>query len=292
MFRSGKDRHGRIKGKRIPLAVLLAALMVVALVGVHRLEERDEAQQLERDHIHTGGRLGEDSLKLTRTLIAEGFAEVDAVDVAATLSHVGSDLLEDLITARLLAEFEQAAPPDARPSTDLVMVAEQLEVGGDGLRGFISLVFQKSVDRDVPLHVTAAGLREHGFEYSVGCELVGQVPCSVDMVVELTLDRQHSDYETWGYTNCRLDTNVAHPGCLTFPDCAEAYALVQTAHHDELRAWETARALGHEPGSAGWEKWTAHAGEAAQSSWEAHGTCVAERYGQGEEAYKALVLPE
>ena len=134
------------------------------------------------------------------------------------------------------------------------------------------------------------GLREHGLEYARGLRTcrTGTVP--VDVVVQLALDRQQADYEQWGYTDCRLDVNAAHPGCLTFAECADEYAAVLAAQDAEMDAWETATALGHEPGSAGWEEWTAATSETALSSWEAHETCIAERYGEGIDAYEALVL--
>ena len=272
-------------------ALPLVLLAVLAVVAVRWLDQVNDAQELERDlRIHTGGSAGEDAYDLAHTLIEAGVSQEDAVDVAAALNYVGGDLRGDLSVARLLAVFEQASHGDARPSTDLMVVAEQLEVDSDGLRGFLNLVIQESIDRQVPVDVMAAGLYEHGFEYAHGCEVVERAPCSVEVVVELTLDRQHSDYERWGYTDCRLDTNVAHPGCLTFPDCADEYAFVHAAQDAEIEAWERARALGHEPGSAGWEEWTGAVSGSAQSSWDAHASCVAERYGEGNDAYKALVL--
>ena len=271
---------------------LLVLLVVFAVVAVYRLEKRDETEQLQPElRIRTGGSADEDARSPTQTVIMEGASQDDAVDVATTLIDVGGDLPGDLSVVRLLTIIEQVSDGDARLSTDLMRVAEQLEVDSDGLRGFLNLVIQESIDRQVPVDVMASGLHEHGFEYAYGCELVEQTPCSVEVVVELTLDRQHSDYERWGDTDCRLDTNVAHPGCLTFPDCAAEYALVRATHEAEIEAWERARALGHEPGSAGWEEWTNAASEIAESSWEAHETCITERYGEGNDAYKALVLP-
>ena len=102
--------------------------------------------------------------------------------------------------------------------------------------------------------------------------------------------RQQADYEQWGHIDCRLHMNAAHPACTTFADCANEYALVLATRDADLDAQNTARALGHEPGSAGWEEWTATTNETALSSWEAHETCIDERYGEGADAYKALVL--
>ena len=104
------------------------------------------------------------------------------------------------------------------------------------------------------------------------------------------LDRQQADYEQWGHVDCGPYINAAHPGCATFADCANEYAAALAAQDAELDAWETAMALGHERGSAGWEEWTAAVDEAAQSTWATHESCIAERYGEGVDAYKALVL--
>lgn len=277
----------RIFRWRMTLFVLLAVLVVASARWTDRV---NDAQELEREvRLRTGG-AGEETLDLARTLIAEGVSEDDAVDVVASMSFVGDGLLEDLGVARLLAVFEQAAPGDARPSSDLLIVAELLEVGRDGLDGFLNLVVQESIYRQVPADVVAAGLYEHGFEYAYGCRVVERASCPVEVAVALTLDRQQADFVKWGRTDCRLRVNVAHPGCLTFADCADEYALVQVTHTAESEAWELARALGHEPGNPGWEEWTSETSEMAESSWEAHETCVIERYGTGEEAYKALVL--
>ena len=276
----------------IPVLVVLAVLAVLAALRLTQsISDADTAEQVEADlRRHTGGGAGEDAYDLAQTLIAEGVPHEEAVDVAAALSYLGGDVLDDLRTARLLAVFEQNAPTDAIPSRDLVRVAEQLEVASDGLWSFLNLVVQESFERETPADVMVEGLREHGLEYATGCELVEQAPCPVDVVVQLALDRQQADYEQWGYTDCRLDANAAHPGCLTFAACADEYAVVLAAQDADLDAWETARALGHEPGSAGWEEWTAATNETAQSSWAAHETCIAERYGEGIDAYKALVL--
>ena len=77
---------------------------------------------------------------------------------------------------------------------------------------------------------------------------------------------------------------------LTFPDCADEYAGVLASQDADMDAMHRATALGYEPGTAGWEKWTAATTETAQSSWDAHETCIAERYGEGLDIYKALVL--
>ena len=182
------------------------------------------------------------------------------------------------------------APADLFPSRDLVMAAEHLEIDGDGLWGFLDLVTQEGIDRQLPPEVLASGLSEHGLEYATSCELVEQRPCPVDVVVHLTLDRQQADYTQWGHVDCRSDNNIAHPGCLTFADCADEHAAALAAEDANFEASETARSLGHEPGSASWDEWTAATNEAALSSWEAHETCVSERYGDGMDAYKALVL--
>ena len=274
----------------MPVLVVLAVLAV--LVALRLAQSIEDTQQLERDlRLHTGGDAGEDVYNLAQTLMTEGVPHEEAVDVAATLSYLGGDVFDDLRAARLLALFEQHAPTDARPSRDLVRVAEQLEVDSDGLWSFLNLVVQESYERETPADVMVEGLREHGLEYATGCELVEQAPCPVDVVVQLALDRQQADYEQWGYTDCRLGANAAHPGCVTFAACADEYAVVLAARDADLDAWDTARALGHEPGSAGWEEWATVTNETAQSSREAHETCITERYGEGfDAAYKALVL--
>ena len=143
----------------------------------------------------------------------------------------------------------------------------------------------------MPVEPLIAGLLEHGPEYAYGCEIVEQRPCPVDVPVHLALDRQQADYEQWGHVDCRSDNNNTHPGCLTFADCADEYAAIHAADEASTdEASETAMSLGHEPGSAGWDEWTAVTNAAVDASWEAHATCVDDRYGNGTDAYKALVL--
>ena len=272
----------------ISALVVLAAL--AALQAADWLQSNEDAQQLERDlRIHTGSEAGEEAFNLAQRLMEEGVPYEEAVDVAATLSYLGGYVLEDLPTARLLAVIEQnASTTEANPSRDIVRVAEQLEVDSEGLWSFLNLVIQESIERQMPADVTVEGLHEHGVEYAFGCELVEREPCPVGVVVELVLDRQQAEYEQFGRIDCRLRTNATHPGCLTFAECAAEYAAVLEAQDTDLDAWETARTLGHEPGSAGWEEWTAATYETFESSWEAHETCITERYGI--DAYKALVL--
>ena len=273
---------------------LISALVVLAALAALRagdwLQSNEDAEQLERDlRIHTESEAGEDAFNLAQRLMEEGVPYEEAVDVAATLSYLGGYVLEDLPTARLLAVIEQnASTTEANPSRDIVRVAEQLEVDSDGLWSFLNLVIEESIERQMPADVAVEGLHEHGVEYAVGCELVKREPCPVDVVVELVLDRQQAEYEQFGRIDCRLRTNAAHPGCLTFAECAAEYAAVLEAQDTDLDALETAEALGHEPGSAGWEEWTAATYETFESSWEAHETCITERYGI--DAYKALVL--
>ena len=275
------------------LSALVVLAVLAALRGADWLQSNEDAQPLERDlRVHTGSEAGEDAFNLAQTLMGEGVPHEEAVDVAATLSYVGGDVLEDLPTARLLAVIEQnASTTGANPSRDIVRVAEQLEVDSEGLWSFLNLVIQESIERQMPADVTVDGLHEHGFEYAFGCEVLEREPCPVDVVVELVLDRQKAEYEQFGRIDCRLRTNAAHPGCLTFAECAAEYAAVLESQDAELDAWETARALGHEPGSAGWEEWTAATYETFESNWEAHETCITERYGiDANDAYKALVL--
>ena len=277
--------HGRWL---VPILVALAVLAAVR--AVDWAQSNEDVQQLERDlSLHTGREAEEDSRSLARTLIGEGVPHEEAVDVAATLNYFGSDVLDYLPTARLLAAIEQSAPTtNVNPSRDVVRVAEQLEVDSEGLWSFLNLVVQESIERQMPADVTVEGLRVHGVEYAFGCELVEQEPCPVDVVVELVLDRQQGDYEQFGRIDCRLGTNAAHPACLAFADCAVEYAVVLDTHEAELDVWKTAEALGHEFGSAGWKEWTAATTGMAEWSWEAHETCITERYGV--DPHKALVL--
>jgi len=271
--------------------LLVLVLVVLAVVALVRLEERiGYRQQVERElRLHRGREAGEDAFNLARALMGEGVPYEEAVDVAALMSNLSGDLRDDLPTARLLAVIEQSAPTtEANPSRDLVKVAEQLDVDSGGLRSFLDLVVEEGIERQMPADVAVAGLHKHGVEYAFGCELVEREPCPVDVVVELVLDRQQADFERFGRIDCRLGTNFAHPGCVTFADCAAEYSVVLDTHDAESDAWKTARALGYEPGSAGWEEWTAATTEMAERSWEGHETCVTERYGV--EPYLALVL--
>ena len=272
---------------------MLAVLAVLAALRLTQfISDADTAEQVEADlRRHTGGGAGEDAYDLAQTLIAEGVPHEEAVDVAATLSYLGGDVLDDPRTARLLAVFEQTAPTDATPSRDLVRVAEQLEVGSDGLWSFLNLVVQESLERETPADVMVEGLREHGLEYAAGCELVEQAPCPVDVVVQLALDRQQADYEQWGFTDCRLDVNAAHPGCLTFAECADEYAAVlrcagtpKWTPGRPRRRWATspvARAGRNGPPQPA--RRPCRAGRLTRPA-------IAERYGEGIDAYEALVL--
>ena len=270
-------------------------LVVVGAVAALRLLTHMEQtvhtrQEIERDlRIRTGGGAGEDDYDVVQALMAEGVGREAAVDAAATLSYIDASALDGLGTARLLARFEQGAPAAARPSRDLVRVAEQLGVDGGGLWSFLDFAARESTQRRMPVEPLVAGLSEHGFEYAEGCEIVEQAPCPADAVVRLALDRQQSDYEQWGHVDCNLGRNDAHPGCLTFVDCADEYALALVAQDADLDAFKMAMALGHEPGSPDWHAWTDTAHDTARSSWQAHADCVAARYGEGMEAYKALV---
>ena len=83
-----------------------------------------------------------------------------------------SGLADDPRSMLLLADIEQASDAESRPSADLMIVAEHLNVGSDDRWGFLSLVVQQSAERGMPLEVAVAALREHGFEYAYGCEVV------------------------------------------------------------------------------------------------------------------------
>ena len=271
-------------------------LLVVGIVVALRLvagvsEDINAAEEVERDlRLRTGGTAGEDAYELARLLIAEGTPREEAVNVAGTLSYLGADALKDMRTARLLAQFEQSASAKGA-SRDLVKAAQQMEVDRDGLWSFLNLVAQEGTERQMPVEQWGAALREHEPEYAEGCAIVERSPCPVEVVVGLVLDRQQADYRQWGHVDCRRSMNTAHPGCVTFADCADEFGWALAASVTNLDARETATALGHEPGSAGFEEWTALTGEAARSASEAHEACISERYGEGNDAYRALVLP-
>ena len=55
-------------------------------------------------------------------------------------------------------------------------------------------------------------------------------------------------------------------------------------------ALETTSGLGHERGAAGWDTSTPETGDAFDLAAEAHKTCVTERYGEGPDAHKALII--
>ena len=257
----------------VVLSVLLAAAIIV--VGIRldspRHEDTRPSRTVTSDLLRrTKGTAGEGAYDLARTLLLnESVSMEEVVDVVASLSYLGDDVLDGLES-----------------------VAEQLEVVDDGLWVFLKLVVQESDERQMPLDATVAGLSEHGIAYATGCEQVEQTRCPFGVVVQLALERQQADYERWGLVDCRLDTNAAHPGCVTFANCADEYASMLAAQDDAHDARQIATALGHEPDSGGWEEWTAAVNATAQTSREAHEVCIAENYGEGIDAYKTLVLTQ
>lgn len=194
----------RYFGWRTAVLVLLA---VLGVVGSRWMDRIDDDRGLRQEIAIRTGSTDDDVFDLVKSLIANGAAEADAIDVVATVRHFGGDgvggggLAEDPGSIRLLAAIEQASDADSRPSADLMIVAEHLNVGSDDLWRFLNLVVQQSAERRMPLEVAVAGLREHGFEYAYGCEVVEGASCPVEASVALTLDRQQADYESWGRTD-------------------------------------------------------------------------------------------
>ncbi|MCY3925858.1 MAG: hypothetical protein OXG52_10215 [bacterium] len=241
----------------------------------------------------TGGSTSEGAYELLEALLSEGISTQSAVNVIAALEATfGSSDLGDLEEALLLAAFEESDEEiDGDASRVLSQIGNGLGVGPEGLGDYLRVVSDEVLERRIPPGVVVAGLSEHGYEYAAACELVEGRPCPIDVVVRLVTARQQGDYDQWSHVDCRLDRNIAHPGCVTFADCAAEYALVIAADDAFLEATQTANDLGHDLGTDGWQNWTAEAADSADQASEAHERCIDERYGVDIiEAYKALVL--
>ena len=269
--------------------------MVVGLVVGARLltqfsEAADRASEIETS-MGRGGVTGAGARDLATALIEQGVS-VDAASrvLAALRADFGGADLGDLEAAQLLAAWEEAAPSAGAARVLGKVGVHQLGVTREGLADFIRTVTSEQSRRQLPPEVILAGLSEHVIDYRAACEYVEGAPCPLDVVLDLVADRQQADYEQWGHIDCGLYANDAHPGCVTFADCAGEYALALAAQDASNDDWATAEALGHEIGSAGWEEWTAAGNEAELVTWEAHEACVADRYGEGVDAFKALVL--
>ena len=191
----------------------------------------------------------------------------------------------------MLAALEAAAiPVHDYPSRIVDRTARWFDVGQDGLGDFLHTVDAEAYERSMPTHEVLVGVAEHGLRLALGCALVEEAPCPAEMVVALAAARQQADYQRWGSVDCRLDANVAHPGCWTFADCAVEYAATIAAEDSNFDVWETTSGLGHERGAAGWDTSTPETGDAFDLAAEAHKTCVTERYGEGPDAHKALII--
>ena len=287
----GQRLLGRYWRRIVLILVVVVAVIVVARTLEQRSEEANSASEIEVGLLRRGV-TGEAEQELAAALRGEGISAESAASVVHSLlvTFGGADL-SDLEVARLLAAWEDSdTAPHDDASRVLTQVADGLGVTREGLAGFVRSAAGEVYEREVPPAVILAGLSEHAYEYDGACELVEGASCPLEVVIEFVADRQQAEYEQWGHVDCGLEANAAHPGCVTFADCAGEYAVALAAQDASNDDWETAKALGHEPGSAGWEEWTAAGNDAVLSTWEAHESCIAERYGEGVDAFKALVL--
>ena len=277
------------------IAVVVVGLVVGARLLTQFSEAADRASEIEVS-MGRGGVTGAGARDLATALIEQGVSVDAAGSVAAELrANFGGADLGDLEAPHLLAAWEEAAPSAGAARVLGKVGAYQLGVTREGLADFVRTVASEQSRRQLPPAVILAGLSEHVIDYRAACEYVEGAPCPLDVVLDLVTttsrsDRQQADYEQWGHIDCDLDANAAHPGCVPFADCAGEYALALAAQDASNDDWATAEALGHEIGSAGWEEWTAAGNEAELVTWEAHEACVADRYGEGVDAFKALML--
>ncbi len=281
----------RHRWRLVVIAVVVVGLVVGERLLTQASEAADRASEIEVS-MARGGVTGAGARDLATALIEQGVS-VDAASsvVAALRVDFGGADLADLEAAHLLAAWEEAAPGVGAARVLGKVGAHQLGVTREGLADFVRAVTSEQRQRQLPPAVVLAGLSEHVIEYRSACEHVEGAPCPLDVVLDLVADRQQADYEQWGHVDCGLYANAAHPGCVTFADCASEYALALAAQDASNDDWATAEALGHEIGSAGWEEWTAAGNEAALVTWEAHEACVNDRYGEDPvDALKALVL--
>ncbi len=282
------QRHWR---RLVLIAVVVVGLVVGARLLAQANEEANRASEIKAGLVRRGV-TGEGERDLAAALRGEGISADAAVGVGAALrATFGGADLSDLEAAGLLAAWEESdtAPHDSASRT-LSQIGSGLGATRAGFAAFARTVTNEVAERELPPAVVLAGLSEHAYEYDGACELVEGAACPLDVVVDLVGDRQQADYEQWGHVDCLADGNAAHPGCVTFADCASEYALVLAAQAASDDDWATADALGHEIGSDGWQEWTTAGNEAVNSAREAHETCITERYGEGTGAYKALVL--
>ena len=288
MVRRLLHRHWR---RLVLLAIVAVGLAVGARLLTQANEEANEASEIEAN-LARRGVTDEAERDLAAALRDQEITADAAANVVAALrATFGAADLSDLDAALLLAAWEETdTTPHDSASRTLSQIANGLGVSREAFASFVRTVTNEVSTRQLPPRVTLAGFSEHAYEYNTACELVEGAPCPIDVVITLVSDRQQTEYEQWGHVDCLDAANAAHPGCLTFADCSGEYALALAAQAASNDDWETARALGHEPGSDGWEEWTAAGNEAVLATWDAHEACVTERYGEGVEAYKSLVF--
>lgn len=291
------DAWGLLQRHWRKLAV--GALVVIGLVVGARLlteasEEANRASEIEVGFMRELGRAPvEAEQDLAGALIEQGVSAEVAISVVAALGiRDGGGDLGDLEAAQWLVAWEEVdTAPHDDASRVLVGEADRLGVTREGLADFVRAVTGEQQQRQLPPAVVLAGLSEHTFDYSFACELVENSPCPHDVVIDLVLDRQQADYQQWGHVDCFAKANAAHPGCVTYSDCAGEYAVLLAALDESNADWATAEALGHEIGSDAWNEWTAASGETVDAAEEAHETCIDEHYGEDPiDAVKALVL--
>ena len=276
--------------------LVVAALLTIVLVGGHLAEQRQEDRDVEEARAtavmrRTGGGAGAVGLELAEALAEQDFPETAIVDTLAMLTaYTDGDLsLDDLEAAQWLAAWEEAGGQHLHQSASrsFSFAAYSMDIPREGLAEFIETITYRQEAAGLPIAPAAAGIGEHFGDYEYGCWALEGVTCPVKVVADLTFARQRADFERWGHVDCGAVVNEAHPACLPFPDCAPEYAVRVATRDAANDAYWTAQDLGHEPGTAGFETWTADADAAEAAAFETHEACIASRY--GEEPFKALV---
>lgn len=276
--------------KLLAIAVVVIGVVVAARLLTQANEEANRASEVEVALRRSGlDQAAAGERDLAAALIEQGVSAEAAVGVVAALRNHGEGVrIGDSEAAQQLAAWEET---ETGASGALIVEARNLSVTHEGLADFVRAVTAEQQQRQLPPAVVLAGLSEHAIEYAAACELVEGSPCPHDVVLDFVLDRQQVEYERWGHVDCRVKVNAAHPGCVTYADCADEYAVLIAALDALTDDLATAESLGHEIGSDGWEEWTAVSNAAAATAEEAHESCIAERYGEDPiQAMKALVL--
>lgn len=276
--------------KLLIVAVVVVGVVVGARLLIQANEEANRASEVEAALARRGlGQAAGNERDLAAALIEQGVsAEAAAGVVAALRNHGEGTGIGDSEAARQLATWEET---ETGASGVLIVEARNLGVTQEGLADFARTVTVEQQQRQLPPAVVLAGLSEHTIEYAYACQLVEGSPCPHNVVLDFVLDRQQAEFERWGHVDCRVNVNAAHPGCVTYADCADEYAVLVAALEASIDDSVTAESLGHEIGSDGWEEWTAVSSAAATAAQESHETCIDERYGEDPvEAMKALVL--